>query len=182
MVCTANQVRSPIAEQLMRNALTFTDLPWVVTSAGTDAIDGGRLHDITARVLRERRLSDESWRTHRLRASTIAECDLILTASRENRSFVVRLVPRALSRTFTILQFSRLVTNIDSVVSARSPTAGAELVTKANAVRNSLQPVSADVDEVVDPIGNGLRAFRRCADTIDRALTEVLRRVDRNES
>ncbi|MET7836978.1 low molecular weight phosphatase family protein, partial [Micromonospora sediminicola] len=105
-VCHANMCRSPMAEFIARRLLA--DLPVVVTSAGTDAVDGAAMHPYAVEVAAGTGADAAAFRTRRLRPEHLAGAALVLTATRRQRSACTALAPTALTRTFTLRQFARL--------------------------------------------------------------------------
>ncbi len=178
MVCTANYCRSPIAEQLLaakaRGLFGKADT-WVVESAGTQAWESHPIHELSAQVLAERDALLHAHRSRQLDASIVRDADLILTAERQHRSVVVRLLPAAIGRTFTMLQFARLAAAVEPISGTDAGDLGRQLVVEAKAARATLQPVAPDQDDVVDPMGGPIEAFHTCAATLDAAMEAILR-------
>jgi len=104
-VCTANQCRSPMAELLLCAALAERDdapsTPWHVSSAGTMAAPGHSMQPHALTTLAERGIDGDAFRATRLDAASLADVDLVLTATRAHRTATVRLAPRLLRSTFT---------------------------------------------------------------------------------
>ena len=176
MVCTANYCRSPIAEQLLIAAATdrFGAGAWRVGSAGTAAHDERPIHEFSAQVLMERNAFVEGHRSRLLDANLVREADLVLTASREHRSAVVRLLPAAIGRTFTMLQFARLAGMVPPLHGPDPARLGRELVVEAKAARPLLQPVPPEEDDLPDPMGGPLADFERCATRLDGVVRAIL--------
>lgn len=176
MVCTANYCRSPIAEQLLTAATTARFGPgrWTVTSAGTAAHSVRPIHEFSAQVLMERGVFVEGHRSRLLDAAMLREADLVLTASREHRSAVVRLLPAAIGRTFTMLQFARLTSMVQPLYGTDAGQLGRELVVEAKAARPLLQPVPPEEDDLPDPMGRPLEDFERCAARLDGVVRDLL--------
>jgi len=178
MVCTANYCRSPIAEQLLAAATRVrfgTGNAWAVESAGTDAWVSRGIHEFSAQVLEERGVFVSGHRSREISVSMIGDADLILTASRQHRSAVVRLAPAAIGRTFTMLQFARLAGAVEPIMAAHSDELGRQLLVEAKAARSRLQPVRPEEDDLPDPMGHPLQAFRVCAVTLDSVVQTMLR-------
>lgn len=118
VVCTANICRSPMAEYLLRAELatrTTTDaIDYVVSSAGIRGWDTSEMDPDAAMELRALGGDPTDFRSKQLTARDIERADLILTAGREHRAFVLEQEPRALRRTYTILEFADLVENCDA--------------------------------------------------------------------
>jgi protein-tyrosine phosphatase len=105
MVCAANICRSPVAAHLLSSTIHARFGPAVrVASAGTRAREGDpacrRVHPSAVGLGWE--AFRDAHRAHRLDEGDIDAADLILTASRAERSEVARLRPTARPRTFTL--------------------------------------------------------------------------------
>lgn len=114
VVCTANICRSPAAATLLSDLFG----PQVrVSSGGVEAVGGAPACPEAALWLRRLGAGGGQGR-HRapvlehaartLTSEDVRGAPLILTATREHRSAVVRLVPTAQSKTFTIAQGERI--------------------------------------------------------------------------
>ncbi|WP_363558143.1 hypothetical protein [Microbacterium sp. LWO12-1.2] len=105
-VCEANVCRSPLMEGVMR-ALSGSD-GWEISSAGTKVGAGAlEMCPVSASLIAAAGGSDVTALTsmHRPRSITADDlrgADLILTASRAERSAVAALAPEVRSRTFTL--------------------------------------------------------------------------------
>jgi protein-tyrosine phosphatase len=177
VVCTANLCRSPIAQFLLASAIRDDAAlagTWRVSSAGTHATPGSPMHPLADAVLTERGVPHAPFRTRVLTAEAVAAADLVLTATREHRRRVVELAPNTVRRAFTLREFGRLARVLPDTAGQGSDR-GARLVAQVPMARSLSVPASPDDDEIPDPIGGRLRAFRRCADLIERAVTEVVR-------
>ena len=178
MVCTANHCRSPIAQQLLAHeaAAQFgSDQAWQVESAGTDVRAPWPMHEYASTVLAERLGEVAPHHSTDLTPAAIQKADLVLTASRSHRSSVVSMVPAALGRSFTILQFARLCAQVPPITSGDSGELGRELIAAAKLARSSLQPVPVELDDLADPMGQTLNEFRVCADEVQVAIDAMLR-------
>lgn len=105
-----------------------------------------------------------------------AEADLILTAERHHRAAVVALHPRAHATTFTILEFARLVRDVDP---GKLPGGGVvaragALVREAARQRGRTPPAAPEDDDIADPYRGSAEAFHACTATIDVALSRPL--------
>ncbi len=115
-VCTGNICRSPMAERLMAAefAAAFPGQAVVdVRGAGTyGGHQGEPMHHHAAQVLGERSVDASGFSSTWLREPQIAWAELVLTATAEHRSEVLRLEPRALRRTFTLRELARLAGHV----------------------------------------------------------------------
>jgi protein-tyrosine phosphatase len=83
LICTANQCRSPLAEVLLRRALTEADLAdWSVLSAGTWAEDGRVADSRTQAVAAEWDLDLSRHRARSVDGPMLADTDLVLCMER----------------------------------------------------------------------------------------------------
>ena len=197
-ICHANICRSPMAERLARLALTAPPT-WpgtgartdaiTVASAGTHARTGDAMHPGAAHVLAELGADNTDFSSRLVSADLLARASLVLTATREQRAFCVRLAPVALRRTFTIRQFGRLTAAVEAPGSGASGpgdlTAGAAagggsvsavaaLLDQILAVRGSLQPVPPDEDDLADPVNGTAADVLACARQIQLSLRPAL--------
>jgi protein-tyrosine-phosphatase len=91
-VCTGNICRSPLAEVLLRRALTERSLPdFAVSSAGTGAWDGAPASEGAYLVALERGLDLSSHRARLLTREIVEDTDLVLTMARHHRARVHEL-------------------------------------------------------------------------------------------
>ncbi|GII99200.1 protein-tyrosine phosphatase [Sediminihabitans luteus] len=108
-VCTGNICRSPALERMLRRDLGDAV---AVTSAGTSARVGEHIHPPIAEIMVGDGLSPSHFTARALTAADVTDAALVLTATTEHRSEVVRLVPSAVRRTFTLLELARLVSTV----------------------------------------------------------------------
>jgi protein-tyrosine-phosphatase len=173
-ICTANQCRSPIAEHLLRSEVALRDLSWSVASAGLEARPGQDMHPSAARILDRRGIDASGWTSRRVGPEMLAQADLILTATEAHRGAVARLSPGAMARTFTLLQFAYLIRSSHSAAGVPGTDPGRSLIGRAGSARGNLQPLPPRSRDLADPMGHSFSRFRKCAATIDQALSEVL--------
>lgn len=173
IVCTANICRSPLAEHLLRRALEAgVDLPhlpdFVVCSAGTRGWDGSEMDAAAAEELRRLGGDPTGFLARSLSPSDCEATDLILTATVAHRSAVLRELPRALRRTFTLLEFAHLVSHVELVSEAAGHPQ--EAVSRAATARGAAR---LDLYDVMDPYGAPPEVHRETADLVDNAIRTV---------
>jgi protein-tyrosine phosphatase len=185
-VCHANQCRSPMAQRLLTRTLTdhfgAGAKQVLVASGGTHASPGSPMHPSAAEVLTERGIGPGCFASRPLTREFVGGADLILTANRDQRAECVSLVPAATPHTFTLRQFARLaaLAEPDNERETPLPDRLRAMLDDLAAARARLQPVDPRHDELVDPIGRPVSAFRKCADQIQSALDVMVATVTRS--
>ncbi|HYP44807.1 MAG TPA: hypothetical protein VEQ66_06385 [Propionibacteriaceae bacterium] len=174
MVCYANHCRSPLAELVLAQAADLRLLNWKVSSAGTHAAPGQKMHPSAAEVLRSRGLDTDGWLSRRLQPALVEAADLVLTAGDEQRAFVTTMTPSALSRTFTLLQFAHLRRGAELPRRIAPVDYGPALLAGVRDARGRLQPLPKAERELPDPMGQSPTKFRRCAVAIEQAVEQIL--------
>jgi len=176
IVCTANQLRSPMTEFMLRRRATELTLPIEVASAGIKARDGQPMPPRARAELTRRGIAvTPDWTSQKLTPQAIADADLILAATGHHRATVVRTDPYAIPRTFLLLQFARIARQTPPPTTATIADSGSALVSAVNAARNLVQPPPPGADDLHDPAGHSARSIRQCAEQIERAIDDLLR-------
>lgn len=170
VVCTANICRSPMAEAILRQSLPTW---WSVSSAGTRAEPGHPIHPNAAAALARRSIDPYEGVSRQVTEALIAEADVILTATREHRAAIVRLVPTATQRVFPIRGFGRLLSAAPETVVEDAEA----LIRMVIQVRQHSQPPPPDLDDLADPLGHRSSGFLHCVDTLFDALDPALERI-----
>jgi protein-tyrosine phosphatase len=173
VVCTANICRSPMAEYLLRGLLepdeASTQWRYVaVSSAGVLGWDGAEMDPPAAAELRRLGGDPTGFRAQSFAPELGEGADLILTATVEHRRFVLEEVPRALHRTFTLLEFAHLVSTVEQVRAASGDPA--RTVRLAAAHRGSSWVEGYDL---ADPYGRPAAVHRRIAEVVLAAARTV---------
>lgn len=180
-VCTANVCRSPLAERLLMRQLPHGSGPWTqlvpVASLGARARAGAGMAPFAAEVLLGRGADPGGFVSRPLTPRTVGDPAVVLTAERWHRREVTEAVPRLLRRTFTILEFGRLLARglPDEMPMLPAPERLSALVTLAASRRGSGDLVPSGLDDLADPIGGMRTDFEQCADRIEAALAGVVR-------
>ncbi|WP_245861377.1 low molecular weight phosphatase family protein [Microbacterium aurantiacum] len=183
-VCTGNICRSPLAEVMLRASLAELDI--TVASAGTHALVG---HEMTAQAgelaVAGGALANDALR-HRgrlLNERMLIEADLVLTMTREHRSFAVQLTPSRLHRVFPVREFARLAETVSDDDVRRAADAGstprARLGAAVTAIshRRGLSGGASSMDDVIDPYRRDSEIYQQAARELFPALTQVERVV-----
>ncbi|MDI6101300.1 low molecular weight phosphatase family protein [Actinoplanes sp. NEAU-A12] len=176
VVCHANLCRSPMAERLLRHGLAARlgsdDAAFQVGSAGTHAEADRPMHPLAWQVLTQAGVGSAGFRSRPLTGNLVAEADLVLTATRRQRSACVSLDPAAVRRTFTMRQFGRYAaafTAPDAAPATPQQRLRA-LLERVPLIRAGLPIVPADQDDLPDPVQQQITAFRQCRTTIEQIV------------
>jgi protein-tyrosine phosphatase len=170
ILCTANICRSPTAEYLLRNELqqVAPSVTFEVSSAGVRGWDGSEMEPMAAAELRRLGGDAANFRARSFTAAMGEAADLLLTATTEHRRYVLQEVPRALRRTFTLLEFAHLAAAIEDVQDACGNAH--EVVKRAAANRGA---VRIDAYDLPDPYGRSERVYRETAQSIRAAVSVI---------
>jgi protein-tyrosine phosphatase len=180
-VCTGNICRSPMAEGFLRGMLASRGVESVrVASCGVNGLELSPAMPEGVQAMIENGVDISGHRARRLTAPMIREADLVLTMATEHRDAIAAQIGGAASRTFTLKEFARL---LDQLPDRPAPTGDgddrllADAVSAAAGLRASgTVPPSRDED-VADPLGLGVEAYRATAWEIgqlcDRVVTGV---------
>ena len=178
LVCTGNICRSALGERLgaayLREALGTAAGDVRLASAGTRARSGSGMHPDTALVLEGLGGDPTGFTARQLEPGMVEEADLVLTLTREHRRTVLELVPRALSRTFTLREAAALL----DVADGERP-AGADFASRAGGLVAALAAArgrrggGAD-DDITDPMGRPVEAHLEVGQDVAEALLRVL--------
>lgn len=196
VVCQGNICRSPLGEVLMRSRLGEAGLHRAVSvaSAGLGAVVGSPMDATAAEMARRHHGQPDQFRARQLRSSIVGPADLLLTMTRAQRDEVVQRYPRALQRTFTITEFSKLLatssvdlpeTGDDFSFSAdrqvaegltrRSPALAAMLRERTRSfsrIRSQARLVPAD--DVADPFRQSVAVHEAVAQKISLSTSQIV--------
>jgi protein-tyrosine phosphatase len=171
-VCTGNVCRSPYLEWGLRAALESAGGPVIrLTSAGVAPLIGHPMSSYLLERLQTRGIDASEFRARALTEGMVARADVVLTASREHRGLIVRQVPSAATRTFTVLQFARLLRYRPA-----SRSGGADLAALVTLAQQARGPAGASTehDDIEDPWNHSRRVYARSAGKMDEVLEEIL--------
>ncbi|WP_186526122.1 low molecular weight phosphatase family protein [Leekyejoonella antrihumi] len=179
VVCTGNVCRSPYLERRLRSELRGTGI--AVTSAGTGALAGHEMEPMAAERLSLAGGDPEGFRARQVTAQMVRNVDLVLCATREHRTTIVRLEPKALRRTFAVLDFSDLAEHIPPGPPEPSfldePDANfVQRVVSAGTLHRDEVHARIDGDaDVIDPFQRGEREFDKMAEQLESAIVPIVR-------
>lgn len=175
-ICTGNLYRSPAAEYLLRSALPESQ-GFEVGSAGNRARPGQPIAAEMASLLSDAGIDASGFRSRPLTPTEISDADLVLALTRAHRSAAVTLVPTALSRCYTLKEFSRLARAVPHDEADDQRSAATRLSRLARAASAFRGPARPEDDDIVDPIGLGPTVTREVFAEIRAAVDDIARTV-----
>ena len=170
VVCTGNVCRSPYIERLL--AAQLGEYGVEVASAGTRALVGEPMDEGSQRLLERVGLSPDGFVARQLTPEIAQSADLVLAATREHRTRVVRTAPRALRYTHAVADFADLVADAELTPSAGSLVA--QLAAAGAARRGEVAVREAADTDIVDPFRRGAEVFEQMAAEVAQVLPPIV--------
>lgn len=176
VVCTGNICRSPIAEGLLRKALTsrFGSGAPSVSSAGIWGVIGSSATSEAVAAAEERGVDIRNHVARRVSGMPPIDDDLVLGMAREHRDALVDLDERLRDRTFTLKEFVRLVESLPPVVDGDPSASLRERVAQAAAARADGFSGNPHDEDVVDPLGLPMQSYRAVAWELDEWIARLV--------
>ncbi|WP_258723379.1 LCP family protein [Cellulomonas sp. NS3] len=178
VVGTRNVCRSPAAERLLRARLgEHGDV--VILSAGTEATADGDLPAPLVEHLGSVGADADAHEARELDPELVRSADVVLTATRQERAAVVRTVPSAIRRTFTLRELARVARALGPEVLPEGDVAGrlSALVDAAARHRTPTSPRAAGDDDLLDPYGRDEAAYATAFDQVLAAVEGIAETV-----
>ena len=179
VVCTGNICRSPFAAQLLADRLERAGVDASVWSAGTHAMVGQPMPPEAAELSRRAGLDPDAHEGQQLTPTMVELADVVLTASREHRAAVVKMLPRASRRTFTLREFARIAEWVAADAAAGGAPAPSDPVALIEEVASSrglaTPPSRPDDDDIVDPYRRSPEVYAEAERLITQAVDTVAR-------
>lgn len=181
-ICTGNICRSPLAEQLLRARFSEAGFAGVeIGSAGLHAVVGAPMDEIPARISSRLGGDPSRARGQQLTTQIVSAADLLLTMTLAQRDDLVRRHPGAVHRSFTLVEFARLLgTAGDSARRVATdmplPSATAQRLQSVVASAARQRPrvrLTAD-DDVTDPIGRSEGVHEAVGEQISLATSRIV--------
>ena len=168
VVCTGNICRSPMAKGFLQHMAGERDADGVVVdSAGVAAWDDSPPTAETVMAMEERGIDLSTHLAQRLDRRAIERADLIVGMTAEHRDSVNRAVPEAEHRSFTLKELVQLLERAAQAGNAVSGGTADERIGQSVEVADRLRssPERPDVldEDVADPLGLGIEAYRAAA-------------------
>jgi LCP family protein required for cell wall assembly len=178
VVGTRNVCRSPAAERLLRARLgEHGDV--TVLSAGTDATPDGELPGPLVEHLGTAGVEVDEHAARDLDPELVRSADVVLTVTREERAAVVRTVPSAIRRTFTLRELARVARALgpESLPEGDVAERLSALVDAAARHRTPATPRAAGDDDLLDPYGRDEDTYATAFDQVRTAVEGIARTV-----
>jgi protein-tyrosine phosphatase len=147
----------------------------VVTSCGISGWEGAEAVPEAIEAMVERGVDITGHRARRFDPHMARDADLILAMAAEHRDAVTAAVPEAAARTFTVKELARFLGNL-LVAAPDGGAAGrpAALAAAADRLRASGTVEPSRDEDVADPLGLGIEAFRATAWEIEGLCSKIL--------
>jgi protein-tyrosine phosphatase len=146
-------------------------------SAGVRAVVGSGMEPRSATVLEQLGGSADDFVARRLEPEMAGSADLVLTMTRDHRRSLLEMAPRAMSRSFTVIEAAELLALLPEAdpVGDTLPERARALVRQMSQLRSRRR--STAEDDVPDPIDQPLEAHQHAGELIAGALRPVLARI-----
>jgi protein-tyrosine phosphatase len=176
LVCTGNICRSPMAHGFLEErSRRLLGGRLRVRSAGTWARPGFEATDEAVAAAAERGVDIANHRTTPFMPDLADWADVVITMTAEQRDEVLGAGPSAASRTFTLKE---LVSILGALPPAEEPPTRERLLARIGEAdrlrREGIAPGPADED-VADPLGLGMDAYRAAAWEIEELIDATVR-------
>lgn len=179
LVCTGNAYYSPFAEILTRQLLVTAlgergAAGFLVSSAGTEAIDGRCIEPLAAAGLASRGCGRAAsrFRSRRVDSHLVGDADVVLTAGRSHRATVLRLAPHAAGKVFLLGEWNALCAGL--LPAQNAATLPVDPVSRARRLVVLANPrVNTGPATVYSPEGPSPRSLAREAAGLARTLVPI---------
>ena len=164
VVCTGNICRSPIAEGMLRDALSarFGAGAPTVSSAGTWGVEGSPATPEAVAAAGERGIDIAAHRARRLVGVPAGDADLVIAMAGEHRDILTEEIGVG-ERAFTLKELVRLLESLPPVPRGVGPDSLSGRVGQAHAARQARFAGNPLDEDVADPIGMPLQTYRATA-------------------
>lgn len=175
LVCTANLVRSPVAEAALTagcKRLGITDL--TVSSAGVSALPGHPVPAELTQAIRPFFLDLHRHRSRRVTRQDLRTSGLVLAMTEGQREVLRSVLPAATPRVFTLREFARLVGNTPRLSELDGDFA--EFVRAVHRERPR-HPQPHSPEDVADAYGGTAKQYHACITEIVGLTDQVTSRL-----
>ena len=147
-----------------------------VASCGVVGWEGALAVPEAVEAMVEKGIDISAHTARRFEPEMARDADLILAMAAEHRVAVVAAVPECASRTFTLKELTHLLGRLplDAIEGGGAESRPAALAAAAARLRASGSVEPSRDEDVADPLGLGVEAFRATAWEIEGRCSEVL--------
>jgi protein-tyrosine phosphatase len=173
-VCTGNICRSATALQFLKAKLTNSQVH--LDSAGTHALENAGMPPQAQQAQSELNVSPQNHVSKQLTPELLEQADLVLTATAEHRSDVVRTLVKANRYTFTMLEFAELIEFVNNPGESdfEIETIPTNLSEKLHVIASARGYLNSEKNrDIEDPFTKELSVYREVAQQIDEATTVI---------
>lgn len=151
-------------------------------SAGTESLVGHEMEAESAELLSAFNGSSDGFASRQLSPQLLTSIDMVLTMTVDHRDAVIKTSPRMLKRTYTLIEFARILKEIriaknSDVVTGVSEESvkqrWAALPSIAALYRSTAKPASESQD-VVDPFRRSPEIHQQMVEEIMPAIEEIV--------
>lgn len=167
VVCTGNVCRSPLAEGFLREALHARSEPLAVTSAGTMGWDGSRADPLSVQAGAERGIDISGHIARVITPEDLRDAALVIGMAPEHVEIVTQQVPVAAGKSFTLKELVRILEALPAPGPGEPEAVLMARVSQADALRRSGFEGDPHDEDIADPLGMPLEAFRAVAWELD---------------
>jgi len=176
LVCTGNICRSPIAHGfLVERSARLLGGAFRVRSAGTHAYAGSPPTDEAVAAAAERGVAIAAHRSARFDLELGSWADLVVTMTAEQRDDVVEGAPELVSKTFTLKELVALLGALPPVTEPPSRDGMVTRVEQADQLRREGTAPGPVDEDVADPLGLGVEAYRATCWEIEELVDATVR-------
>lgn len=173
-VCTGNVCRSPLLERLLQAGLNeLAPGSFDVASAGTFALTGAGIAPPVVRITAAHGASTADSTARQLTPPVLDGQNLILALDRDHRSRVVEVSPHQLLKTFTLLEFARILPAIEGLTGVTPSERWRAAVLQAPRLRAELT-FNGAAEDVADPYGKSVEHYEQMANILIPAVRSLL--------
>jgi protein-tyrosine-phosphatase len=164
-----------MAEGFIRRQLAERSIDGVdVDSAGVSGWEGSPATAEAVQALEEIDVDISDHRARRLTRKMVDAADLVVAMAAEHRDAVTRIVPSAASRTFTLKELVRLLDADEDRGEGASPDERIRARVERAEARRALDDRRFEDEDVADPLGLGLEAYRATAWELEELSARVV--------
>lgn len=178
-VCTGNICRSATALQMLDHKVTNPRV--TLNSAGTYALNNADMPPQAKQILDEYRIKTTTHRSKQLTKEQLENSQLVLTATADHKSDVVKTLVKANRYTYTLLEFADLIDFINDPGESdfEIETTPTTLEEKLHLISTARGYINSNKDrDIPDPFTKDITDYRHVGDLINTATDTIAKWVN----